>query len=149
MRQKNKKIISITLLAFLVGAFMVSGGLFFSFSLRNILLSQQKRYVLEVAKRASVDFSSYLEREMQTLKAISEIFADFYSYSSLDEYLQILDDISEHYAFKQTGLFFINSETAYFENGENVNNFLPQEIVNKVVEGKSVVSNLLLATNMK
>ena len=142
MKQKNKRILSITLLAFLVGVVMVAGGVFFSFSLRNILLNQQKLYMLEITKRASKDFSSYFEREMQTLQAISKIFADYYSYSSLDEYLRILADISEHYAFEQTGISFINSETAYFENGENVNNFLPQEIINKALEGQSVVSNV-------
>ena len=142
MKHKNTNLISITILSLIIGVFLFLGGLFFSFTLRNILSSQQEVFVLEFAQKASKDFADYLKREMQTLDAISNIFADFYSYSSLDEYLNILDDISSHYAFQHTGIFFVNSKTAYFENGESVPNFLPQNLINKALEGKSGISNL-------
>lgn len=142
MKQKNTNLISITLLSLIIGLFLFLGGLFFSFNLKNILSDQQGIYVLEFAQKASKDFSDYLKREMQTLDAISNIFADFYSYSSLDDYLSILDDISRHYAFKNTGIFFINSKTAYFENGETAKNFLPQDLINKALQGENGISNL-------
>ena len=79
---------------------------------------------------------------MQTLKAISNVFADFYSYSTLEEYLQVLDDIGGHYSFEHTGLFFVNSKTSYFENGEIAAGFLPQDVIDSVLNGKSLTSNL-------
>ena len=144
MKQKNANLISITMLSLIIGLFLFLGGLFFSFTLRNILSNQQKVLVLDFAQKASKDFADYLKREMQTLDAISNIFADFYSYSSLDEYLGILDKISSHYSFQHTGMFFINSKTAYFENGEAVKNFLPQNLITKALQGENAISNLFL-----
>lgn len=140
--KNSKNLFSITLLVFLVAIFIVTGGLFFSFSLRNILLDQQKIYLQEITKRASIDFTGYLEREMQALKAISSVLSDFYSYSSLDEYLRILDKLAKSYVFKDIGLLFVNSKVAYFENGEIKENFLSQNIIDEVVSGKSIISNL-------
>ncbi len=140
--KNNKSLFSITLLVFLVAVFIVTGALFFSFSLRNILLNQQKIYLQEVTKRATIDFTGYLEREMQALKAISSIFSDFYSYSSLDEYLAILDKLAKSYVFKDIGLLFVNSKIAYFENGEVREDFLSQNIIDEVASGKSIISNL-------
>lgn len=142
MKQKNINLLSITLLSLVIGIFLFLGGIFSSISLRNILSAQQEVFVLDFAQKASKDFADYLKREMQTLDAISNIFADFYSYSSLDEYLSILDDISRHYAFRHTGIFFINSKTAYFENGEVALNFLPQNLITKGLQGENGVSNL-------
>lgn len=142
MKNKNKNLFPITILVLLVAVFILTGGIFFSFSLRNILLNQQKIYLQEVTKEASTDFSGYLEREMQSLQAISKVLSNFYSYSSLDEYLGLLDDLAAGYVFKDMGLMFVNSKTAYFENGETVNNFLPPSIVNEVINGKSKISNL-------
>ena len=142
MNNKKENPFPITLLVLLVAVFILTGGIFFSFTLRNILLSQQKVYLQEVTKRASIDFAGYLEREMQSLKAISTVFANFYSYSSLDEYLSILDELAESYVFKDVGLMFLNSKTAYFENGETVDNFIPQNLINEVLSGKSKISNL-------
>ncbi len=142
MNTRKKKIFSISLLAFIVAVMLLTAGIFFSFSLRNILLGQQKIYILEAAEHASADFTGYLQREMQTLKALSEVFNDFYSYSSLEEYLNILEDIGEYYSFKHIGLFFTDTGNAYFDNGEMAANFLPEEILKKVLEGQSVVSNL-------
>ena len=140
--KKNKNLFSITILVLLVAVVILTGGIFFSFSLRNTLLGQQKVYLQEVAKRAATDFTGYLEREMQALKAMSSVFSSFYTYSSLDEYLLILDELASSYVFKDIGLFLINDKTAYFENGEVVENFIPQNIVNEVLEGKSLISNL-------
>lgn len=142
MNKSNKNLFPITLLVLLVAIVVLTGGLFFSFSLRNILLSQQKIYLQEVTKRASVDFIGYLEREMQALQAISTVFSNFYTYSSLDEYLVILDDLAGKYVFKDIGLFLIGNKTAYFENGEVIKDFLPQDLVSEVIEGKSKISNL-------
>ena len=85
--KNNKNLFSITLLVLLVAVFVLTGGVFFSFGLRNVLLNQQKIYLQEVVKEAALDFTSYLEREMQSLQAMSTVFSSFYSYSSLDEYL--------------------------------------------------------------
>ncbi|MBO4707689.1 MAG: EAL domain-containing protein [Elusimicrobiaceae bacterium] len=142
MNNSSKNLFSITLVVLSVAVLVVTGGLFFSFSLRNVLLNQQKVYLQEVTKRAASDFTGYLEREMQALKAISSVFSDFYSYSSLDEYLTILDKLAKSYVFKDIGLFFVNSKTAYFENGEVKEDFLSQDIINEVLNGKSVISNL-------
>lgn len=139
---KNKNPFPITLLVLIVAVFILTGGIFFSFSLRNILLGQQKIYLEEVTKRASIDFAGYLEREMQALQAISTVFSNFYTYSSLDEYLVILDDLASRYVFKDIGLFTINNKTAYFENGEIIKNFLPDSLISEVLEGKSKISNL-------
>ena len=125
-----------------VAAFVLTGGIFFSFGLRNVLLNQEKIYLQEVVKEASLDFASYLEREMQSLRAISTVFSSFYSYSSLDEYLTILDKLDEDYVFKDIGLFLINNEVAYFENGETAENFLPKSMIRDVLNGKSAISNL-------
>ncbi len=138
----NKNLFSITLVVLSVAAFIVTGGLFFSFSLRNVLLNQQKIYLQEITKRAATDFTGYLEREMQALKAISSVFSDFYSYSSLDEYLAILDKLAKSYVFKDIGLLFVNSKVAYFENGEVKEDFLSQNIINEVISGRSVIANL-------
>ena len=141
MRKSNNPF-PITLLVLLVATFVLTGGIFFSFSLRNTLLNQQKVYLQEVTKRASVDFTRYLEREMQALQAISTVFSNFYTYSSLDEYLIILDDLASKYVFKDIGLFLVNNKTAYFENGETVKDFLPQNLITEALEGKSKISNL-------
>ena len=127
---KNNNPFPITLLVLLVAVFILTGGIFFSFSLRNILLNQQKIYLQEVTKRASVDFAGYLEREMQALQAISTVFSNFSTYSSLEEYLIILDELAKSYVFKDIGLFMINDKTAYFENGETIKDFnnLPSKI---------------------
>ena len=140
--KKNKNPFPITLLVLLVAVFILMGGIFFSFSLRNILLNQQKIYLQEITKRVSVNFARYVEREMQALQAISTVFANFYTYSSLDEYLVILEDLANKYVFKDIGLFLLNNNTAYFENGETVKGFLPQQLINEVLEGKSKISNL-------
>lgn len=142
MKQKNTNLISVTILSLVIGVLLFLGGVFFSFTLRNILSDQQKVVVLEFAQKASKDFSEYLKREMQTIDAMSHIFADFYSYSSLDEYLSILDNIRNHYAFQHMGMFFINSKIAYFENGETASNFLPQNLINKALQGENGISNL-------
>ena len=139
---KNNNPFPITLLVLLVAVFILTGGIFFSFSLRNILLNQQKIYLQEVTKRASVDFAGYLEREMQALQAISTVFSNFSTYSSLEEYLIILDELAKSYVFKDIGLFMINDKTAYFENGETIKDFLSQDLINEVLEGKSKISNL-------
>lgn len=140
--KSNKNLFSITLLVLFVAVFILTGGVFFSFSLRNILLDQQKVYVQEIAKRATGDFTVYLEREMQALKAISTVFSSFYSYSSLDEYLMILDELAKGYVFKDIGLLLINNKVAYFENGETVDNFLSPQMIEDILNGKSVISNL-------
>ena len=144
MKQKNTNLVSVTVLSLIVGLLLFFGGVFFSFTLRNILSAQQKVVVLELAQKASKDFAEYLKREMQTIDAMSHVFADFYSYSSLDEYLNILSNISDHYAFQHTGIFFINSKTAYFENGDTAKNFLPQNLINKALQGENGISNLFL-----
>ncbi len=144
MIQKKSNLSSATLLALCVGVFLVLGGLCSSFTLRNILLNQQRVYISEIAQRAAGDFVGYIKREMKTLKAISSVFADFYSYSSLDDYLLILDDINKYNAFQHIGLVFFNDKkTAYFENGEKVDSFIPQEMLDKAINGESVVSNLI------
>ncbi len=143
MNTRKKKIFSISFLAFIVAVMLLTAGIFFSFSLRNILLGQQKIYILEAAEHASAEFTGYLQREMQTLKALSEVFNNFYSYSSLEEYLNILEDIGQYYSFNNIGLFFTDTGNAYFDNGEMTANFLPKEILDKVLEGQSVVSNLI------
>ena len=143
MKANKNKIFSVTFIVFIVAAILVFGGVFFTFNLRNILLGQQKVYILEIAKRASRDFSNYIEREMRTLEAISDIFSDFYSYSSLAEYLEVLEDIKEHYAFEQTGLFFPDTKIAHFDNKETVVNFIPPDVLKKTLEGQSVVSNII------
>ena len=144
MKQQISSLSSITLLSLVVGIFLTLGGLSFSFNLRNILLKRQEVYMLEIAERANRDFTAYVEREMKTLKAISSVFADFYSYSSLDDYLLILEDINRYNAFQHTGIVFINSnKTAYFENGEKVYDFIPQEMLNKALKGESSISNLV------
>lgn len=140
--KKSNNPFSITLLVLLVAVFILTGGIFFSFSLRNILLNQQKIYLQEITKQASLDFESYIEREMQALQAISTVFSNFYTYSSLDEYLIILDDLANKYVFKDIGLFLLNNNTAYFENGETVKDFLPQNLINAALNGKSEISNL-------
>lgn len=140
--KNNKNLFSITLLVFWVAAFILTGGIYFSFSLRNILLGQQKVYLQEITKRASTDFAGYLEREMQSLKAISTVLSNFYSYSSLDEYLTILDELAKDYVFKDIGILPIRSKTAYFGNGETSAGFLSQSIIDEVIEGKSIISNL-------
>lgn len=144
MKQKKSNLSSVTLLALCVGVFLVLGGLCFSFTLRNILLNQQRVYISEIAQRAAGDFIGYIEREMKTLNAISSVFADFYSYSSLDDYLLILEDINKYNAFQHIGLIFLNGKkTAYFENGEKIDSFIPQEMLDKAINGESVVSNLI------
>ena len=144
MKQKNTNLVTITILSLVIGILLFLGGLFFSFTLRNILSAQQKVIVLEMAQKAAKDFRDYLSREMQTIDVMSHIFADFYSYASLDDYLSILNKISDHYAFQHTGLFFINSKTAYFENGDTAKNFLPQNLINKALQGENGISNLFL-----
>lgn len=140
--KNNKNLFSITLLVLLVAVFVLTGGVFFSFGLRNTLLNQQKVYLQEVVKEASLDFTAYLQREMQSLQAISMVFSSFYSYSSLDEYLMILDKIDDSYIFQDIGLFLINNKIAYFENGETAENFIPDQMIQEVLSGKSVISNL-------
>ena len=39
-------------------------------------------------------------------------------------------------------MFLINNKVAYFENGETVENFLPDQMIQDVLNGKSSISNL-------
>ena len=143
----KNKFINLSFIAFLtltVGMFLLIGGFISSFKLKDILVNQQKIYIVEIAQRAAKDFTTHLQREMKTLQAISHVFDDFYSYSSLDDYLLILEDINKYNAFEHIGLIFVNSDTAYFENGEKIDNFLSQNVIYKAINGESTVSNLML-----
>lgn len=144
MKKRFPSLSLITILSLIIGIFLFLGWLSFSLNLRHILLNQQRIQILEVAKRAANSFTIYLQREMKTLQAISNIFDDFYSYSSLDDYLFILEDIKKYNAFEHIGLMFIDSKTAYFENGETTDNFIPETIINSAIAGESKVSNLII-----
>ena len=65
--KRNNNPFSITLLVLLVAIFILTGGIFFSFSLRNILLNQQKIYLQEITEQASLDFAEYLRMNLSSL----------------------------------------------------------------------------------
>ena len=144
MKKKFPNLSLITILALIIGVFLFLGWLSFSLNLRHILLNQQRVHILEIAQRAARSFTSNLQREMQTLQAISHVFDDFYSYSSLDDYLFILEDINKYNAFEHVGLVFVDSKTAYLENGEKIENFIPETAINNAISGESTVSNITL-----
>ncbi len=144
MKKKFPSLSVITVLALIIGVFLFLGWLSFSLNLRHILLNQQRVQILEVAQRAANSFTAHLQREMKSLQAISHVFDDFYSYSSLDDYLFILEDINKYNAFEHLGLIFVDSKTAYFENGEKVENFISDPAINNAIAGESRVSNVII-----
>ena len=94
----------------------------------------------EVAEKADMERDSLAEKlndDIQTVKALAGVLSRYYHITDLDTILEVLDEENSHNDFIKMGLIMPDGNT-YFNNRSVVKEFLPQDILDELDNGKTV-----------
>ena len=106
--------------------------------LQKNLKKDMRGNITEIAEMEANALSSKLKEETQTVNAVAGIMAQYYNITDLETFVDILDEENRNNDFTQMGII-LNEGEAYFHDHSLVKDFLPQEEMEKILDGETVI----------